>query len=146
MIVGAQAQKCSQPCTKSASSSSCHAVAPSAVSAETSAAAAKLASLDPTIESRANPTTGIVSYYRKETCAHSGSVSYVDVSYDAVSNSFVNVSPMKMEGTGTGSNSCTGKASTTASGKACCTAGASAGKSCCAGKAASVKTTEKVKS
>ena len=55
MIAGAEAQKasCSNPCTKStASTTSCQAKAPSAVSAETSEAAAKLASMDASIEKR----------------------------------------------------------------------------------------------
>ena len=61
-------------------------------------AAAKLASMDSSIETKTCPVTGTVSYVRKETCAGSGTVSYVDVNYDAATNTFVNVSPMKMEG------------------------------------------------
>lgn len=145
MIVGAQAQKasCAKPCTKStAASASCHEKAPSAASATSGAnldAAAKLASMDASIETRTDPATGNVSYVRKETCSHSGSVSYVDVSYDASTNTFVNVSPAKAMGSG-----CSTKA-TSASGKACCTNGAAMGKSCCAGKAGA-KSAEKVKS
>lgn len=146
MIVGAQAQKasCGKPCTKSttASASSCHDKAPSAASTTSGAnldAAAKLASMDASIETRTDPATGNVSYVRKETCSHSGSVSYVDVSYDATTNTFVNVSPSKTMGSGCGTKA------TSASGKACCTSGAAMGKSCCAGKAGA-KSAEKVKS
>jgi len=149
MVVGAQAQKasCTKTCTKSsAASAACHEKAPSAASVTTgtgnSVAAAKLASMDASIETRTDPATGNVSYVRKETCSHSGTVSYVDVSYDATTNSFVNVSPVKTSGSATG---CGSKATTT-SGKACCTSGAAMGKSCCAGKAGSTKTAEKVKS
>jgi len=143
MVVGAQAQKacCSKMSTKSAAS--CEAKVSSVATAsftESSTDAAKMASRDQTIETRTDPI-GNVSYVRKETCAHSGSVSYVNVSYDAATSSFVNVSPVKMEG----GHSCTSKATST-SGKSCCAAGAASGKSCCAGKAASAKTTEKIKS
>jgi len=150
MVVGANAQKaaCSKTCTKSANSAACQAKAPSAASA-TSAdyndAAAKLASLDATIISRADATTGNVAYYRKETCANSGAVSYVGLSYDVATNTFVNVAPSTMEGAGVGTSGCAGKA-TSVSGKPGCSASAGTGKSCCAGKAASVKTAEKVKS
>ena len=125
MVVGAQAQKsaCSKSCTAkpaSASVSSCH---------DSNAAAAKLASTDPTIETRTCPVSGTVSYVRKQTASANGAVSYVDVNYDAASNSFVNVSPVKMEG-GAG---CAPKA-TSANAKGCCSATAAASKSCCAGK------------
>ncbi len=140
LVLGANAQKasCSKTCTKGSSASACTAKAPGSSAAltsdsETTAAASKLASMDASIEKRTDATTGVVTYVRKETCAHSGSVSYADVSYDATSNTFVNVSPMKME-----EGAKTGKAS--------CTSGASAGKSCCASKTGAVKSAEKVKS
>ena len=144
MAAGAQAQKasCAKTCTKSAAA--CQSKAPSVATASTadhSEAAAKLASMDASIETRTNANTGTVSYVRKQTCSHSGTVSYVDLTYDAPSGTFVNASPSKMEGKGSG---CGSKA-TTASGKAGCASGASAGKSCCAGKVAS-KSAEKVKS
>src|SRR5688572_15061677 len=106
-IVAAEAQKstCSKPCTKSGvAASSCQTKAPSVATAnfqDNSDAAAKLASLDATIESKKDPLTGNVSYVKKETCAHSGKVSYVNVSYDANSNTFVNVSPTEVSGTKT---------------------------------------------
>lgn len=148
LVAGAQAQtqKCSKPCSKSAAASSCQSKAGSVASTNTTLtpenanAAAKLASLDPTIEARTCPVTGNVSYVRKQTCAHSGTVTYTDLSYDASTSTFVNVSPVKGEGSGTGCS----KSATTTSGKACCASGASAGKSCCAGKSGSKA--EKVKS
>lgn len=92
MAVGAQAQKssCSKTCTTkpAAASVSC--------GSESSAAAAKLASMDASIESRTCPVSGTVSYVRKET-GKNGAVSFVDVSYDAATNTFVNVSPVKTE-------------------------------------------------
>jgi hypothetical protein len=129
LIVGAQAQStsCSKTCTKSAASStSCAAKAPSvAMNADGchSTAAAKVASLDNTIEKRTDPVTGNVSYVRKETSAKDGAVTFVDVMFDATTNTFVNVSPVKMEGSGCSK--------------------ASAGKACCASKG---KAAEKVKS
>ena len=137
LVLGANAQKasCSKTCTKGSSASACSAKAPGAAASsdtQTTAAASKLASLDASIETRTDVATGNVTYVRKETCAHSGTVSYSDVNYDATSNTFVNVSPMKMEeGTKTGKS---------------CSSGAATGKSCCAGKAGATKTAEKVKS
>ena len=145
LVLGANAQKssCSKTCTKSATTAACTAKAPAAADAETNTAAAKLASMDASIETRTDAATGAVTYVRKETCAHSGSVSYTDVTYDAASNTFVNVSPMKMEGAATG---CQGKATSASTAKSCHGGTATAGKSCCAGKAGAVKTAEKVKS
>ena len=75
-------------CTKSAS-------AKSSCCAKTAAAAAKLASLDNSIESRTCATSGKVSYVKKSVCAQSGKVSYTDVEYCTKSKKFVNVSPTK---------------------------------------------------
>jgi hypothetical protein len=144
LVVGAQAQKCSKTCTKSATAASCQTKAPSSVAttataptSEEAMVAAKMASLDPSIETRSCPVTGNVSYVRKETCAHSGKVSFVDVSYDATTSTFVNVSP-KAEGAGCNK-------STATSGKSCSSNAAAGGKSCCAGKGTAAKA-EKVKS
>jgi len=142
MVVGVQAQK--STCSKSsctakpaaAMSSSCgdHNSASAASATESNAAAAKLASMDPTIEARTCPVSGTVSYVRKEKGATAGQYTYVDLAYDAKTNSFVNVSPVKMEGaagcgakgtSGNGAGCCAGKATNTSS---------SANKSCCAGK------------
>lgn len=135
--VQAQGSGCAKSCTaKSASAASCHAKVASAstnaVPAEHLAAAAKLASMDKSIEARKTEDGG-VTYVRKETCGHSGSVSYMALSYDAAHNSFVNVSPSEVSTTTTKSAAGCGPAKATA-GKACCAAGAST-KACCASKA-----------
>lgn len=136
MVAGAQAQKssCAKTCTKSgAASAACQSKAPAAASVSTANAslgAEKMASLDPSIETRTCPVTGTVSYVRKET-AQDGQVKFVDVSYDASTSTFVNVAPVKAEGTGTG---CSSKAAS------------AGGKACCAGKGTGAKTAEKVKS
>ncbi|MDZ4748935.1 MAG: hypothetical protein SH808_10630 [Saprospiraceae bacterium] len=148
MAVGVQAQKsaCSKSCTAkpAAGVSSCEGKSTSvATTSGSNDAATKLASMDASIESKTCPVTGTVSYVRKETCAHSGTVSYVDVNYDGTTNTFVNVSPMKMEG-----NKECGTKGTSASGKSCCAGKSSAtstsgsnGKSCCAGKTSEATTT-----
>lgn len=142
MVVGVQAQKSS--CSKSsctakpaaAMNTSCgdQKSASTASSADVNAAAAKLASTDPTIESRTCPVSGTVSYVRKEQGATASEFTYVDLSYDPSTNSFVNVSPVKMNGASgcgakgtstSGAGCCAGKATSTSS---------SANKSCCAGK------------
>lgn len=142
MVVGVQAQKSS--CSKSscaakpaaAMNSSCGEpkTASTASATDVNAAAAKLASMDPSIEARTCPVSGTVSYVRKENGAKVGEVTYVDLTYDATTNSFVNVSPVKMGGanscgakgaSGSGAGCCAGKATSTSS---------SANKACCAGK------------
>ena len=121
MVVGAQAQKssCAKSCAaKPASASvSCDSKKSSTASmdaSETSMAAAKLASMDQTIETRTCPVSGTVSYVRKEN-GQNGTAKFVDVSYDASTNTFVNVSPVK----GEGAANCSPGAKS-ASGKACC--------------------------
>ncbi len=147
MIVGAQAQSkaaCAKTCTKS-EAAACKSQAPSTAmtsDVDYNASAAKLAANDPTIVTNTCPVTGAVSYTRKETNVANGQVSSVDVSYDASTNSFVNVSPVKAEGTGAGC----GTKATSVSGKSGCSTGAAQGKGCCAGKGAAVKSAEKVKS
>lgn len=134
-VAGVSAQACAKSCTsKQASATTC--------TKENAAAAAKLASMDQTIESRTCPKSGTVSYVRKETDA-AGTVKFVDVAYDGTSNTFVNVAPSSMEG---GKAACSPAGATATSGKAACgTAGS--GKACCAGKAktasAPAKTDEK---
>lgn len=146
LAIGAQAQKssCAKSCAAkpASASASCGSKSSSSVatlnSMETTTAAAKLASMDPTIESRTCPVSGTVSYVRKETSGNSQKVSYVDVSYDASSNTFVNMSPSKMEG---GHEGCGTAKAASASGKGCCAGTAAAGKACCAGKGKATKAT-----
>lgn len=147
MAAGLQAQKssCAKSCTKGTSASvACQSKAPAAASVETDAAAAKLASMDASIEAKKCPVTGNVSYVKKVT-NQEGQVSMVDVTYDPATNAFVNVAPSKMEANSTGSG-CSSKTAVGANGKACCSSSAAASKSCCAGKGAGVKSAEKVKS
>lgn len=149
MAAGLQAQKssCAKSCSKSAATAAaCQSKSPAAASVETTnAAAAKLASMDASIEAKKCPVTGNVSYVQKVS-SKKGEVSYVDVTYDASTNSFVNVAPSKTEAAGMGAG-CSSAKGASAKGKACCASGASASKSCCASKAG-VKTAaaEKVKS
>lgn len=126
--VQAQSSKCAKSCAaKSGSAASgCHAsasVAHLAVPSEYQMAAAKMASLDASIEPRTDATTGEIKYVRKESC-HSGSVSYVNLNFDPSTSTFVNVGPSQMAATPAATNS-TG----------CGAAKAAGGKSCCAGKA-----------
>lgn len=145
MLVGAQAQSsnCSKKCTsKQASSKSCQGKSASATAdagTATIEAAAKLASMDESIESKTCPVSGKVSYSKKETSAN-GEVSYVDVNYDAETNTFVNASPMKVEET----KACSGKKA-----KGCCSSksakSASAdSKGCCSKKSAAKSTSTSV--
>jgi len=142
MVVGVQAQKSS--CSKSsctakpaAATATCDHMSGSAASAETTAAAAKLASMDPSIETRTCPVSGTVTYVRKEEGAKKGEYTYVDLAYDATSNSFINVAPSKMEGAA----GCSAKG-TSANGKSCCAGSAGSG-ACCAGKSKSAQTPNK---
>ena len=88
-MTGLQAQACSKSkaaCAKSttASAKSCHG---------TNAAAAKLASMDDSIEERVCPNSGNVSYVRKEVSEQSGEVSFASVNYDTELGKFVNQAP-----------------------------------------------------
>jgi hypothetical protein len=99
---------------------------------EHQAAAAKLASMDKNIEARKSENG--VTYVRKETCAHSGSVAYTNLSYDPLQNTFVNVGPSEMGAAKTTSAAGCGPAKATAGKTGCATS--AAGKSgCCASKA-----------
>jgi hypothetical protein len=88
------------------------------IPSEYQTAAAKIASLDASIEPRTNPVTGEVTYVRKETVAHSGEVSFVALNYDPNTSSFVNVSPTQVAA-GANTQSC-GSTSKTASAKSGC--------------------------
>lgn len=141
LALGVQAQKSS--CTNSKSctakpAAACESKSTTSATGVNGDAAAKLASMDATIEAKTCPVTGTVSYVRKETSTN-GTVSYVDVSYDATTNSFVNVAPSTMQG----HEGC-GAKGTSASGKSCCAGGAkstSGTKSCCAEKGKQTSTT-----
>lgn len=93
----AQAKKsCSKTCMKtclekSMKSASVDTDETQVASAEKAAEIA--AASDESIERKVCSDTGAISYYKKETCAHSGAVKMTEVNFDAESNSFVNVSP-----------------------------------------------------
>jgi hypothetical protein len=132
LAVQAQSSGCAKTCTaKQAAACASKSTATAQVPQEHQAAAAKLASMDKTIEMRKSENG--VTYVRKESCAHSGTVAYTSLSYDAANNAFVNVGPSEMSATTTSAAGCGPKA-TAASGKAGCSATA-AGKGCCASKA-----------
>ncbi len=82
----------------------------------TKSAAAKLASIDNSIESRVCEKSGSVSYVRKDVCSASGKVSFQDVEFCSKSGKFVNLSPSK----GMTKKACT-------KGKAACTKKAATG-------------------
>lgn len=92
-LTGLQAQSCAKmkaacAAKKTSVAQSCHG---------TSAAAAQLASLDETIESRKCEQTGKVSYVRKDADPATGQVVFTSVNYDAELGKFVNVSPTAMK-------------------------------------------------
>jgi hypothetical protein len=107
-----------QNCQKTASSC-CKKSASTATAEKPSGsidAAAKLASLDETIETRTCEKSGSVSYVRKVVNETSGNVTFADVEYDGESGAFVNVAPAaKSCGTKTaGAGCCAHKKSATA--------------------------------
>ncbi len=139
MVVGAQAQSsacCKKGASKDASAKSCDGKSTSSTAeVSTTEAAAKLAATDKSIESKTCPVSGKVSYSKMET-SKKGEVTYVDVNYDAETNTFVNASAMKM----TDSKDCSSKS---ADAKACC-AGKTAdskSKACCSDKSGSKSAT-----
>lgn len=142
LALGVQAQKSSCTSSKSCTAkpaAACESKSATSATGVNGDAAAKLASMDATIESKTCPVTGTVSYVRKETST-TGTVSYVDVSYDAATNSFVNVAPSTM-----GAHEGCGAKTTSGSGKSCCAGGSakatSGTKSCCAEKGKQTSTT-----
>lgn len=99
-------------------------------------AAAKLASMDETIERRVCEKSGNVSYWQKSVCEKSGNVSFSQVSYDTAEGTFVNVSPSEAHGKAAkGKSCCAGKASAK---NASCSSKGKAG--CCSKKKASTST------
>jgi hypothetical protein len=131
------------------------------------AAAAKLASMDESIESRTCAKSGKTAYYKKSSCEKSGKTYFQEVKFDGDSKAFVNVAPSKGQAvkaadtdgtkkTCSKSKASCSKAKTvsaerkctkTASAKtvslekkSCSKSKATAGKSCCASKKAAAKT------
>ena len=108
--------------------------------AATATAAAKLASMDASIEKRVCEKSGTVSYVRKSICEKSGTVSFTNVVYSPETAKFVNASPSKMA-----KKACSkaekAACSKSTSKKACC----SKSKKAACTKSASKKTTTAVK-
>ena len=77
---------CSKKSTTVATSNSSHC-------GGSATAAAKLAALDESIETRTCAKSGNVSYVRKETNSGTGSVIFTSVEYDSELGKFVNMSP-----------------------------------------------------
>lgn len=111
-LTSLQAQTCSKATSACCKKSASVATADKAHCAGTADAAAKLASLDESIETRKCEKSGHVSYVRKETNSETGAVVFTSVEYNGELGKFVNVSPSE--------------------GKSCCTGAKAAG--CCAGK------------
>ena len=68
------------------------------------AAAAKLASMDESIEGKKCSTSGKLTYYKKSTGPASGKVTSTEVTYDKTAKKFVNVSPSKKAAAAGGKN------------------------------------------
>ena len=134
----AQAQHacCSKSTADKGGKSSCEVKVASAstpIPSEYQTAAAKVASLDATIEPRTNPVTGEVTYVRKETSAHGGEVSFVALNFDPATSTFVNVSPTQVAAK-ENTQSCGSSTKSASNTKSCCAGGASM-KACSADKA-----------
>ena len=115
------------------------------------AAAAKLASMDASIETRTCPHTGKVSYMKKNVSAENGKATFTEVEYCSKSGKFVNVSPSEKAACTKSKAGCSGDAKATkvsATGGAGCCAGAKAASASCCDKskssgASSIGTTKK---
>jgi hypothetical protein len=145
LTADAQSSNCAKSCAakKGAAAASCQSKVSTAsvvIAPEHQAAAAKLASMDASIEARKNETGG-VSYVKKETCGYSGSVSYVSLGYDPATNTFVNVAPSELAPAAKSSTGCGPSKATSANGKACCASGSAAKAGCCASKAKTASAT-----
>ena len=68
------------------------------------AAAAKLASMDDSIEAKKCEKSGKLTYYQKSTCPASGKVTSAEVKYCTKDKKFVNVSPSKKAAAAGGKN------------------------------------------
>lgn len=120
------------------------------------AAAAKLASMDASIETRTCPHTGKVSYMKKNVSAENGKATFTEVEYCSKSGKFVNVSPSEKAACSKSKAGCSGDAKADAKatkvsatgGAGCCAGAKAASASCCdkskSSSASSVGTTKKV--
>ena len=119
--------------------------------AHCTAAAAKLASMDASIETRTCPQTGKVSYMKKNVSAENGKATFTEVEYCSKSGKFVNVSPSEKAACTKSKAGCSGDAKATkvsaTGGAGCCAGAKAASASCCdkskASGASSIGTTKK---
>jgi len=87
-------KSCSKKCAKTCASKSASASVDSETKVASAESAAELAAAnDENIERKVCDVTGNVSYFKKSTCAYSGTVKMTEVEYDANTSTFVNVSP-----------------------------------------------------
>lgn len=113
-LTSLHAQTCSKSasaCSKKGASMTASEKAHCAGSAD---AAAKLASLDASIETRTDEKTGAVSYVRKEVNPETGAATFTSIEYNSELGKFVNVSPSqgKACSKGAAGKCCAGKAKT----------------------------------
>ncbi len=103
--------------------------------AHCTAAAAKLASMDASIETRTCPQTGKVSYMKKNVSAENGKATFTEVEYCSKSGKFINVSPSEKAACSKSKAGCSGDAKatkvSTAGGAGCCAGAKAASASCC---------------
>ncbi len=134
----AQCTKSKTACTKS--KTTCTKAKTTATSAELpacpKAAAAKLASLDESIEAKTCAKSGNTSYYKKSTCATSGKVSLKEVKYCNTAKTFVNAAPSRAAEVKEVKADAPAK-------KACTKSTSTAKKACCASKAKTASTCTK---
>lgn len=139
-------------CSGSKSASASAAVSDETPGAHCAAAAAKLASMDASIETRTCPQTGKVSYMKKNVSAENGKATFTEVEYCSKSGKFVNVSPSEKAACTKSKAGCTGdakatKVSSTGTGAGCCAGAKAASASCCdkskSSGASSIGTTKK---
>lgn len=120
-------------------------------SAHCAAAAAKLASMDASIETRTCPQTGKVSYMKKNVSAEGGKATFTEVEYCSKSGKFINVSPSEKAACTKSKAGCSGDAKATkvsaTGGAGCCSGAKAASASCCdkskSSGASSIGTTKK---
>ena len=92
-MTSVQAQSCKKSASACASKSSVVMTGNKAHCGSATTAAAQLASMDESIETRTCAKSGNVSYVRKETNPETGNVIFTSVEYNSELGKFVNMSP-----------------------------------------------------
>jgi hypothetical protein len=101
-LTGVQAQHCKKSAAACASKSTTVATSDKAHCGSSAMAAAQLASMDESIETRTDQS-GSVSYVRKETNPETGAVIFTSVEYNSDLGKFVNLSPSAVKACSKGS-------------------------------------------